>query len=383
MRYRLAVPLLCCWLMHGAESEFRTQTLATDLSGGYQVVAADLNKDGRPDLIALASGMSELLWFENLGPKAGWRRHVLATGVREPINLAANDIDGDGIPEIVISDGFAMDPRKSTGRVMLLEHRGDPREPWKAKEIDRLPSTHRLRWADIDGSGRKVVVSAPLAGASAEPPEYRAACPLVFYRPGEWKREVIPDPVEGVLHGIHIVDWDGDGRDEILTASFEGIHLFKLAAEGRWRRDEIAKGSPELWPKSGASDVDVGRLGKRRVLCSIEPWHGNEVVVYTEERGAWRRNPIEAGLEDGHALGVVDIDADGRDEVIAGCRRGPRSVFIYRAEDADGKRWTRKTLDDGGMAAASCAVADLNGDGKPEIACIDGRALKVYERVNP
>jgi hypothetical protein len=30
------------------------------------------------------------------------------------------------------------------------------------------------------------------------------------------------------------------------------------------------------------------------------------------------------------------------------------------------------------MAAASCAIADLNGDRKPDITCIDGTRLKIY-----
>ncbi|SVE55499.1 uncharacterized protein METZ01_LOCUS508353, partial [marine metagenome] len=47
-----------------AQLTFAEHTIATDLSGGYQVVAADLNADGRTDLIALASRLSELIWFE-------------------------------------------------------------------------------------------------------------------------------------------------------------------------------------------------------------------------------------------------------------------------------------------------------------------------------
>src|SRR5690349_22771409 len=53
--------------------KFAEHAIATDLRGGYQVVVADLNHDGKPDIIALASGMKELVWFEN----PGWQRHVL------------------------------------------------------------------------------------------------------------------------------------------------------------------------------------------------------------------------------------------------------------------------------------------------------------------
>ena len=45
---------------------FREHVIADDLKGAYQMVAEDLNRDRRPDLIALASNMSDLVWFENL-----------------------------------------------------------------------------------------------------------------------------------------------------------------------------------------------------------------------------------------------------------------------------------------------------------------------------
>ncbi len=349
--------------------QFHSHTIATDLAGGYQVVAADLNKDGKPDLIALASGLRELVWFEN----PGWQRHVIVSDITQPINLA---VLGNAI---VLGTDFSMDPRKSAGLVRVLEPGRDPREPWRVAIVDRLPATHRLRVADIDGSGRKVVINAPLAGANAAPPDYRAPVPLVYYRPGAWKRELISDSLSGVLHGIHVVDWDGDGRDEVLTASFEGIHLFKLGKDGEWTRAELAKGDPAPWPKGGASDVDVGRLGARRFLCSIEPWHGNQVAVYIDEGGRWERHVIDQTLVDGHALLAADLDGDGRDEIIAGYRGKGRSVYLYKAEDDRGAKWTRQPLDAGGMGAASCAIADLNGDGKPDLACIDSATLKWYE----
>jgi hypothetical protein len=45
--------------------QFREHLIAQDLRGAYQVVVADSNKDGRPDLIGLASNIEELVWFEN------------------------------------------------------------------------------------------------------------------------------------------------------------------------------------------------------------------------------------------------------------------------------------------------------------------------------
>jgi hypothetical protein len=360
-------------------AQFREHVIATDLKGGYQVVVADLNRDGKPDLIALASGMKELVWFEN----PTWERHVIAGNLSGMINLTTIDTDGDGIPEIVLAHAFANEAKHSLGIVSLLQHQGDPRQPWKVTEIDRLTTSHRLRTADIYGNKKPVVINLPLTGARAEAPEYRDHTPLVFYKPGEWKREMISDANEGVAHGLWILDWDGDGRDDILTASFSGIHLYRLGRDGRWARTEISKGNLSPWPKGGSSDIAVGHLGKQRFLTSIEPWHGNEVVVYLPKKSAWSRNVIESNLVDGHTIVTGDLNGDGSDEIIAGYRGKGRSVYIYESEGSSGSRWTKRTLDDGGMAAAACAVADLNGDGRPDIACIgSGTAnLKWYENV--
>jgi len=357
--------------------QFRQHTLATDLKGGYQVLAADLNQDGKPDLIALASGLKDLVWFEN----PGWQRHVLATGRSRMINLDAFDADRDGIPEIVLAEEFSMDPRKSLGILSVLKHRGDPTQPWSVTEIDRLPASHRLRWADIDGRGRKVLIDAPLAGTTSEPPDYRQKVPLVCYRPPEWKRELISDALQGVLHGIFVTDWDQDGRDEVLTASFLGIHLFRYRKDGAWTQTELTKGSPQPWPKCGSSDVAVGRLGRRRFLCAIEPWHGNQVVVYTQKGKTWQRQVIDDTLANGHTIQAADLNGDGRDEIIAGGRDQPHNVYIYAAQDAQGARWSRQILDEGGMGPAACTLADLSGDGSPDIACIGATTLKWYENL--
>jgi hypothetical protein len=359
-----------------APVEFRVHTIDTELAGGYQVVPCDVNHDGKIDLIALASGMTELVWFEN----PNWKRHVIARDLHGMINLAAWDIDGDGSPEIVLAHEFSMRAKDSIGIISVLKHNGDPRELWTATEIDRLSTSHSLRWADIDGSGKKVVINAPLTGAHAEPPDYRDRVPLVYYRPGDWKRQIIDDKSEGLVHGITITDWDHDGREEILSAGFNGIQLYKLGAGGDWIRTEIAKGDPAAWPKGGSSDVAAGQLGQERFLAAIEPWHGNQVAVYRASGDIWRREVIDDSLVDGHTIVTAALAGNGVDEIIAGFRGKPQRVYIY---SFDGKRWNRQTLDDGGISAAACAVADLNGDGRLDIACIGSAThnLKWYENL--
>jgi hypothetical protein len=379
---RMITLLVCCLPLAGQTPlVFREHTIATDLKGGYQVVVADLNHDGKPDIIALASGMPDLVWYEN----PTWERHVLVSNLPHMINCAAEDIDGDGIPEIVIAWEFANSAANSVGRVGVLRHDEDPREPWRLQLIDVLTTSHRLRWADIDGpgkdgSGRKVVLNAPLTGAQSAPPGYiQDHAPLVFYRPGEWKRQTVSQVNLGVQHGILVARWDPkDTRDSILTASFSGIDLYQYA-KNAWTRTEIAKGDPSPCPRCGSSDIAIGYAGPEKFLAAIEPWHGNQVVIYTQKAGKWERRPIDDSLVNGHTILTADFDGDGRDEVIAGFRQGDKSVFLYR----DGKNgWEKQVIDRGGMGAASCAAADLNGDRAPDIVCIGTPNLKWYENVS-
>jgi hypothetical protein len=177
------------------------------------------------------------------------------------------------------------------------------------------------------------------------------------------------------VHGILVTDWDEDGRDDILTAGFPGIHVHSQGRNGGWSRREISKGDPSPWPKGGSSDIAVGRLGAERFLAAIEPWHGTQVVVYNP-----KRTVIDAALVDGHTILTADFDGDGRDDIVAGCRQGPKSVFLYRE---NGGKWDRQSVDDGGIAAAACTAADLNGDERPDLACIGSSTanLKWYENV--
>src|SRR5215203_3230070 len=120
---------------------------------------------------------------------------------------------------------------------------------------------------------------------------------------------------------------------------------------------------------SSSRTAAVGYLGPERFLATIEPWHGNHVVVYREDGGTWRRQVVDDAIVDGHTLVTGDFDGDRRDELVVGERQGRKSVYVYRADPA-GHTWAREALDDGDMGGSGCAVADVNADGRLDVVCV-------------
>jgi len=372
--------LLACTTLHAQDlPRFREHVISNDLKYGYQLVAADLNKDGKKDLIAVDERATELVWFENQPPT--WERHVLAQDVPRPLNTDCWDTDADGIPEVVLAYHFETDPNKSVGNVVLLKSTQDVRQPWTAREIDRVPTAHRVRWIDPEGNGTKVLLVAPMVGVRF-PPAYEDPVPIYLYRLGEWKRQTLSTEPRGVLHAIVPVSWEGSARQQLLTACYLGLHRFEFN-DGKWVATLISKGDPRPWPLCGSSEVRLGHLGDNRFLAAIEPWHGNQLVVYLPQGQSWKRLVLDDKMNNGHALAVGDLNGDGRDEIVCGFRGKGCKLSIHQAEDSQAQRWQSTVLDDGGIAAADCVVGDFAGDGKPDIACIGASThnLKLYENM--
>src|SRR5262249_59681096 len=90
---------------------FSPHVIESKMPGGYAVLAVDMNKDGKLDVIGVSQRVQELAWYEN----PSCERHVIAEGMTQTVNLAAADLDGDGIPELAVETGFAMVPANSEG----------------------------------------------------------------------------------------------------------------------------------------------------------------------------------------------------------------------------------------------------------------------------
>ncbi len=362
-----------------------------EIPGGYAVAVADFNQDGRLDVMANSLRVPELVWHEN----PTWERHVIVEDVSSLVNLAIADIDGDGIPEVAFQTAFAMLPSSSEGHNWVARSQGDPTMPWKTEAIDDYPTSHHVTWADLDGDGSLELVNALLLGSEGLAPTYDQDMASVFwYGQDGWNRGTLSDQVPGVIHRVRTTRWDEGDRDQILVASFEGVGLYRSNGSGAsmtFEKELLTSGhDTEPAPRLGASDVGVGTSNGERIFATVEPWHGNEVVVYTGENGAWQRRVIWDEIQSGHEVHVVDLNGDGRGDIIANdnsrvSERNPNGtpgvhVFFSPDDPATGE-WIYSRIDsEYGMNG--CVSGDMNGDGRADIICAGaGGMIRWYENL--
>lgn len=381
--------------------KFKMQEIDAALKIGYAVLTADINGDKKPDIVVV--DQLQVVWYEN----PTWKKHVILDGKTKPDNVcaAAVDIDGDGKLDLVVGAAWKPADTLTPGTLQWLKNPGVADKEWAMFPIPcDEPTVHRVRAFDIDGDGKPEIVHVPLQGRGAtakgnfvdgKPVRIMAyKIPKDPEKPESWKAEVLSEELH-VCHNFWPVPREKDLAPAILVTAYEGV--YKLEKNDKWETRRVGSGNQSN-PMSnrGASEVKVTRVSyqvdKNRIdsfiVATIEPWHGNQVVIYTppDRLGGMLldRYVIDDHLRWGHAVWFADLDGDKQDELIIGVRDNPAKgdtftekmgVRIYKNTDGKGVKWDRMMLDEGGVAVEDLTVADLDGDGKPDIiAC--GRATK-------
>jgi hypothetical protein len=80
----------------GKGTEWKRHVIG-DLPSAFEAIAADLDGDGKPDVIATAWGpVGQLVWFQNPGGKGEWKKHVLKVKWANANQVIAADLNRDG-----------------------------------------------------------------------------------------------------------------------------------------------------------------------------------------------------------------------------------------------------------------------------------------------
>lgn len=347
----------------------------------YAVTLADVDGDNKQDIVAVSE--NRVLWYQN----PTWEKHTIIAD-QTPLDnvcIAPHDIDGDGQIDFALGAGWTK-----VGTIHWLSRGENLDQPWKVYKIGEELWTHRMRWADVLGTGTPQLVVSPLNKSVGDGVRLTAFEIPADPQNDRWQTTVLNNNFNRMHNHWH-VDFNGDGLLDTLTASQEGVHLI-TKSEDEWEALKIGTGIvPDDPTQSGAGEVKTGKFADGSTfIATVEPMHGHTLAVYTSTSNGeslWTRHVVDDGFQRGHAIWMADVDGDKSDEIIFGHSDTPNTfgVIVYDPQDASGTTWTKHVVDAGGMACEDLIVEDLTGDGRPDVVA-GGRGthnVKLYVNQKP
>ena len=132
--------------MGGTPVVWQSTDLISDYGGAHRVQIADVNLDGKPDVIGWAYVLGALRWWENTGANfSAWTMHTVDNSLPYSCVGQAIDMDLDGDNDMVTT-GF------TNNQVAWYENTNGKATLWKKHMIDTsLPEPWMAYAGDIDG----------------------------------------------------------------------------------------------------------------------------------------------------------------------------------------------------------------------------------------
>lgn len=392
----LALPAAALLADELPEPKFEHQQI-DKIDIGYGLAIGDVDGDKKDDI--LLADAKQIVWYRNPGGDGGgeWKKHVMAENLtpRDNVCITAADINGDGKVEVAVgamwNPGETSNPKLS-GAVFYLVRPEDPTKKWTPMQITpHEPTTHRMHWVQLDKDTWHLVVL-PLHGRGNKGGEGDGVKIIAYEMPddpkGAWKMKTLDDSMH-MTHNFDVIEFKepaelgGETMRGALIAGKEGLKG-AMVFDGEWTE---ANSIPQFdQPAGEVRAAPSAKPGGRHLIATIEPMHGDKVVAYhgTDDDQQPTRTVLDDTLRQGHAVAIADVLGIGRPQVVAGWRN-PNSdnkvgVKLYAPTDAQFSEWKTFVIDDNKMATEDLKIADLNGDGKPDLIAA-GRAtknLKIY-----
>jgi hypothetical protein len=331
--------------------------------GNYpqSVVVADINGDGRPDLVTANTfddtvtvllGTSQDL-FQGQGGASFRTQGPFPVG-KEPSSVVAADINKDGIPDLITAN-------QSDNTVSVLLGNGDGTfKPQVSFPVGAEP--YAVAVADLDGDGSLDLVVA----------NYQDGTISVLLGNGNGTfRNLDPVPVGNGPYAIGIADVNGDGTLDLVVPNYLDDTVRVLLGNGDGTFQD-----PDPFPVgSGPCAVqvaDVNRDHKPDLLVANKKDGTVSVLLNKTRDGAAKltfadpRTVLVGKMPED--LAVVDLNGDGLLDLIT-ANAADDTVSVLQGK-GDGSFQPQRTFTVG-SEPLGVAVADLNGDGRPDLVTIN------------
>ena len=350
----------------------RPQTIDAKISIGYGLAIADVDGDGKPDI--LLADARQIVWYRN----PTWEKFVMAENLtpKDNVCIAARDLDGDGKCEVAVGAEWNPGDTVASGAVFFLNAPADRTQRWTAVPLPHEPTTHRLHWMR-GADGQFFLAVLPLHGRGNKNNAGDGVQFLGYEWP--WRAGSRPFPLFGndaALHATHNFDVLPGRAESALVATQEGVRSLTTSAGVWFARTRTTRPTGE---------IRAGRApGGTTFLAAIEPMHGNTLAVYRGAASAdvtASRVVLDESLVQGHALATGDLLGTGHDQIVVGWRGSGKpgdkvGLKLYATAPHTVADWQLLALiDDNQMACEALKIAHLDGDGRPEIIAA-GRATK-------
>ena len=355
-------------------SHFEKETVG-QIEIGYGLQVGDVDGDGQADV--LLADKDQFVWYEN----GTWEKHVMVEGLTEKDNvcLAARDIDGDSKVEVAVgaqwNPGETSDTLKS-GAVYYLVSPSDPREMWRPIKLHHEPTTHRMQWIKT-GQQKYQLLVLPLHGRDNQSGQGKGVAFMSYQMHSGQVNQWDTTTIDQAMHQTHnFAVSDKGANPEVWVAGKEGVkHLY--FDNGKW----LSRKLPTL--RKPAGEVSVGKLAGKNFLATIEPMHGDRLMLYRGD-SLEKKTVLFDQLKQGHALATADLLDLGKDQIVVGWRepnaQGKTGIKLFVPLDEQGESWMHYWIDENGIACEDLKVADLDNDGDLDIVAA-GRAthdLNIY-----
>jgi len=300
-------------LLGEAPAPTRTEVVDLDGDGDLDVVLADLGTLAPTD-----DPVGLVVLYERDG--AQWERRVLAEGLPKSCDVRASDLDGDGDLDLVVA-AFGM---FATGGVGWLENT-DGAFTWHWL-LEQNGASH-APVTDLDGDGRPDVIAMISQ-------QHERLVALMNRGEGRFEPHVLfagPHPMYG-MSNLELADLDSDGDVDLLFTTGDALDNdpFPKPWHGvQWAENQgdLTFTLREIGPLYDASavaggdldgdgDVDVVVASMANLLD--DPLRQSLVWFENDGQQGFVRHPLADRPTGLIAVSIGDLDADGRQDVLAG-----------------------------------------------------------------